>query len=81
MKSNLEKELKEIMTKMSKSKDNTEENYSRKSYFDTQIILEARAMFQFRTKMFPCKMNYSSSERFKAEIWMCDLMDPRACFP
>ena len=22
--------------------------------------------------MFPCKMNFSSSECFKAQIWMCD---------
>ena len=22
--------------------------------------------------MFPSKMNFSSSERFKAEVWMCD---------
>ena len=32
----------------------------------------SRAMFAYRTKMFPCKMNFSSSEAFKAQIWMCD---------
>ena len=68
----MEKELREMMAKMSKSKDKTEENFTRKSYFDTKITVEARAMFRFRTKMFPCKMNFSSSGRFKAEIWMCD---------
>ena len=57
---------------MSKSKDKTDEDFERKSYFDTKIIVEARAMFRFRTKMFPCKMNFSSNQCFKAQIWMCD---------
>ena len=45
---------------MSKSKDKTDEDFERKSYFDTKIIVEIRAMFRFRTKMFPCNENFPS---------------------
>ena len=57
---------------MSKSKDKCGESFDRKAYFDSKITIEARAMFRYRTRMFPSKMNFSSSERFKAEVWMCD---------
>ena len=68
----LEKDLKSKMPSLSKLKDNVFESFERKAYIENKNVLEARAMFKFRTKMFNCKMNYKNDSKFKRDLWRCD---------
>ena len=68
----MENELKLKMKKMSKLKDKVEETFEMKDYLRNKIIIEARTMFKFRSKMFKCKMNFKNVQTFKEDLWLCD---------
>ena len=48
------------------------EVYEEKSYLTEMSMWNARLHFSLRTRMFPCKMNYMNSPKYKAELWSCD---------
>lgn len=72
IKKKMKKELQEKMERMSKLKDLTHENFERKQYLENKVIIEARTMFRFKTRMYKCKMNFKHVQKFKEDMWMCD---------
>ena len=63
---------KRINEKYSKLECMKNEIYEEKPYLTEMNMWNARLHFSLRTRMFPCKMNYMSSHKYKAELWSCD---------
>ena len=60
------------INKYKKMKIMREETTKNNNYFKTVSLQNGRALFKYRSEMYPAKLNYKNDAKFKKEKFLCD---------